>query len=91
MIELASSASTYIQNTYNTMNFDGSSMPVLPDIISNLWSNDDTVDNIVMQYEADSTYSKIDAYVNANVKSGSVNGTLVATHDGQGTVTIGVG
>ena len=31
-----------------------------------------------------------DEYVNANVKGGSV-GTLVATHDGLGHVTIGLG
>ena len=91
MLELASSASTYVQNEYSSMTFDGSTMPVLPDIISNLWSNDDTVANIVMSYEADTTYTKIDDYVNTNVKSGSSNGTLVAIHDGNGTVTLGIG
>ena len=66
-------------------------MPVLPATISNLWANDDTVANIEMQYEADTVYSKVDAYAEANLKAGQVKGTLVATHDGLGTVTIGVG
>lgn len=84
MLEIAESASAYVQNTYSTMNFDGSQMPILPDMISNLWANDDLVANIVMTYESDSTYAKIDDYVHTNLKSGQ----LVATHDGNGTVTI---
>ena len=91
MLEVGSSASTFVLNTYNSMTFDGSTMPVLPATISNLWANDDTVANIEMQYEADTVYSKVDAYAEANLKAGQVKGTLVATHDGLGTVTIGVG
>lgn len=91
MLEVGSAASTFVMNDYSTMLFIGSTMPVLPDIISNLWANDDTIENIVMSYEADATYTKIDNYVNANVRSGNVNGTLVATHDGLGNVVIGLG
>lgn len=91
MLEVGSAASTFVMNEYDTMLFNGTTMPVLPDIISNLWANDDTIDNIVMSYEADATYTKIDDYVNTNVRSGNVNGTLVATDDGLGNVTIGVG
>ena len=91
MLEVGSAASTFVMNDYSTMLFTGASMPVLPDIISNLWANDDTIENIVMSYEADATYTKIDNYVNTNVRSGNVNGTLVATHDGIKTVSIGLG
>ncbi len=89
-LELASSASAFVINSYSTMTFDGSSMPVLPAAISNLWANDDAVANIEMQYEADTVLGKIDDYVNTNVKGTIVNGTLIATHDGLGTVTIGL-
>ncbi|WP_458397881.1 hypothetical protein [Anaerotignum sp.] len=90
-LEIASSASAFVINTYSTMTFDGSSMPVLPASISNLWANDDAVANIEMQYEADTVIARIDDYVTANVQGNAVNGTLIATHDGLGTVTIGLG
>lgn len=91
MLEVGSAASTYVMNEYDSMLYTGATMPVLPDIISNLWANDDTIENIVMTYEADSTYTKIDDYVNTNVRSGTGSGNLVATSDGLGNVTIGVG
>ena len=91
MLEVGSAASTFVMNEYDSMLYTGATMPVLPDIISNLWANDDTIANIVMEYEADTTYSKIDNYVNANVRSGTGNGNLVATHDGHGNVVIGMG
>lgn len=91
MLEVGSAASTYVINSYTSMVYTGASMPVLPDIISNLWANDDTIANIVMSYEADTTYTKIDDYVNNNVRSGNASkGTLVATEDGLGNVTISV-
>ena len=90
-IELSSSASSFVMNTYNSMTFDGSTMPVLPAAISNVWSNDDEVANISMSYEADTVVSKIDDYVNANVKGTSVTGSLIAKHNGIGTVMIGLG
>lgn len=89
-LELASSASAFVINSYTSMDFDGTSMPVLTESISNLWANDAAVANIEMQYEADTVLTKVDEYVNENVKGTIVNGTLVATHDGLGTVTIGL-
>lgn len=90
MLELADSASTFVMNTYTSMTYDGTTMPVLPAAISNVWANDDIVANIVMQYESDTVMNKIDNYANANLKSQS--GTvLVASHDGLKTVTIGIG
>ena len=91
MLELGSSASAFVLNTYSSMTFDGTAMPVLPDAISNLWANDDVVANIAMSYEADSVLSKIDAYAKENISSGSATGTLVAAHDGVGTVMLSVG
>lgn len=89
-LEIASSASAFTNNEYSTMTFNGTSMPVLPATISNLWANDADVVNIEMQYEADTVLAKVDEYVNENVKGTIVNGTLIATHDGLGTVTIGL-
>lgn len=89
MLELSDTASAFVNNTYSTMNFNGSVMPVLPDAISNVWSNDDLVANIVMEYEADTVLTKIDDYVSANVNTGSAG--ITATHDGAGTVTISLG
>lgn len=90
-LELADAASAFVMNTYTSLTFDGSVMPVLPASISNLWANDDLVANIVMQYEADTVMRKIDEYVTANVASGTQGGALIATHDGVGTVTLGLG
>lgn len=90
-IELSASASAFVMNTYDSMTFDGSEMPVLPAVISNLWSNDDTVANITMEYEADSVMTRLDRYATENIANPSLNGTLVASHDGNGTVIIGLG
>lgn len=91
MLELSENASAFVMNTYNSLTYDGTVMPVLPAAISNLWANDDTVANIVMEYQADAVTRKVDDYVTANLPSGSASGTLIATHDGLGTVTIGLG
>ncbi len=90
-IELSNSASAFVKNTYSTMTFNGSVMPVLPAAISNLWSNDDVVANITMEYEADSVMTRLNRYASENIANPSLNGTLVATHDGNGTVMIGLG
>ncbi len=90
-LELASTSSTFANNTYTSMTYDGTTMPELPAAISNLWANDDTVANISMQYEADVVAGKIDDYVNDNLKGAAVSGVLVVTHDGIGTATIGIG
>jgi hypothetical protein len=87
MLELSDTASAFVINTYDSMSFNGSVMPVLPDSISNIWSTDDLVANIVMEYEADTVMSKINDYANANLHMTSVS----VSHDGNGTVTIGLG
>lgn len=88
MLELSASASAFAMNTYTSLNYDGTVMPVLPDAISNLWSNTDTITNIVMQYEADTVVKKVDTYVNANISPKTQN-VLMAKYDGVGTVEIG--
>lgn len=90
-LEMNYVATTFVMNIYNTLNYDGSVLPVLPDYISNLWSTDDDVANMVMEYEADLMVEKIDDYVNANVQPRATNGTLIATYNGEGTVMIAVG
>lgn len=90
-IELSNSASAFVMNTYNSITFDGSVMPVLPAAIANVWSNDDAVANISMSYDADTVLSKVNAYANENIANPSLNGSLVATHNGIGTVIIGLG
>jgi hypothetical protein len=90
MLELSDTASAFVNNTYSTMNFNGSVMPVLPAAISNVWSNDDYVVNIVMEYEADTVLTKIDDYMSANLNANS-GAILSVSHDGNGTVMIGLG
>ena len=91
MLELANSASAFAKNRYESINFDGTVMPELPAAISNLWANDDAVANIAMSYEADTVLSKIDEYATENLAQSSASGTLVAEHDGVGTVMLSVG
>lgn len=90
-LECSSWASSFTINEYSEITFTGSNYPTLPDIISNLWSNDDSVANISMTYDADSTYAKINNFVDENMKSSAVNGQLVAISDGLGNITIGLG
>ena len=89
-LEIANSASAFVLNEYTEITYDGTVMPVLPDAISNIWSNTDDVVNIDVSYMADTVVGKIDEYVNLNVKSAALNGKLIATHDGLGTVTLGM-
>ena len=88
-LEVGSTASAFVMNSYSSMTYDGSVMPVLPDAISNVWSTDSNVSSMTMEYEADSELTKIDEYINSNLKN--INGILVACSDGHGTVSIGVG
>ena len=91
MLELADSASAYVKNEFSSATYDGTVLPVLPDVISNVWSSSDTVASLTMEYDADSVYAKIDAYARENLGSGgSGGGSLVATYDGSGTVTLGL-
>lgn len=90
-LEVGSTSSSFANNVYSSMTYDGSVMPELPAAISNLWANDDTVANIQIQYEADVVAGKIDEYANENLKGNATIGTLVVTHDGIGTASIGIG
>lgn len=73
-LELADTASKFVNNSYTSILFDGSAMPVLPAAISNVWANDDVVANIVMEYEADTVLNKIDGYASNNISSEIVYG-----------------
>lgn len=64
MIELSDTASSFMPNTYASMTYDGTVMPVLPSPICNIWSNDDLVNNIVIAYAQDATMAKIDEFQN---------------------------
>jgi hypothetical protein len=90
-LELSNSASAFVMNTYNSFTFDGTVMPVLPAAISNIWSNDDAVANITMEYASDTVLAKVNSYANENIANPSLHGSLVATHNGIGTVIIGLG
>lgn len=59
MVEVSDMASPFVMNTYSSMTYNGSTMPVLPDSISNVWSNLNTVDNIVMEYWNDPVMARI--------------------------------
>ena len=65
-LEVGDLATQYVMNSYEQILFDGSEMPILPDIISNIWANDASVANLVMTYEADTVYTKINSYVRNN-------------------------
>ena len=58
-IELSDIATPFVKNTYSAASFDGSTMPVLPDAISNVWSNDDSVANLIMEYWNDPVLAKV--------------------------------
>lgn len=88
MLELSDTASAFVMNTYSAMSFNGSVMPVLPDTISNVWSTNDLVENIVMEYTADTVMTKISEYARSN--NAAVSG-VSATSDGNGTVSISLG
>lgn len=89
MLELSDTASAFVMNTYRSMTYNGTVMPVLPDTICNLWSTSDIVDNIVLEYTADTVMTKVNDYVQKNISTN--NSGISATHDGAGTVTISLG
>lgn len=64
MLEVGNQASTFIMNEYQSMLFNGTTMPVLPDQVSNLWANDDLVADMTMEYEADTVLAKISNTLN---------------------------
>lgn len=52
-IELAGTASSFVNNSYTAITYTGSNLPTLPATISNIWSNDDTVAILEMSYIQD--------------------------------------
>ena len=88
-IEFGSVATAFVMNAYTSMTFDGTSMPVLPAEISNVWSNSDSVSEIEMDYESDVVAAAVDEYVRNNMQSNVVE--MSVSHDGNGTVMLGVG
>lgn len=61
-LEVGDMASTYIANSYETMTFDGTTMPDIPDTIANIYALDASVEDIMMEYEGDLIRSKANAY-----------------------------
>jgi len=59
MLELADSASAFANNVFNSMTYNGSTMPTLPDSISNIWSTNANVDNIIMEYWNDPVLAQV--------------------------------
>ena len=88
MLEIGSTASAFVNNTYTEINFDGSVMPVLPAAICNVWSNDDVVASMTMQYEADTVLGKVDDYANENLHVALTAASVAAQHDGARTVSL---
>lgn len=88
MLEIAATASAFVNNTYSEITFDGTTMPVLPAAICNVWANDDVVTNMVMEYEADTVLGKVDDYANDNLHVSMNAASVVAQHDGARTVSL---
>lgn len=59
MIEVSDEASEFVLNSYEVTNYNGTRMPVLPAAISNVWSNNSNVANIVMEYWNDPYMARI--------------------------------
>lgn len=59
MIELSDKPSAFTNNVYSQITYNGLIMPVLPDSICNIWSNDDTVANIIIEYSNDQILAKL--------------------------------
>lgn len=89
-LEVNSYATSFVINEYESIDFDGSEMPVLPDLISNLWCNDDTVSNIEMSYTANTVMTAIDSYMGENFRIELPTGNLISQWDGVYTVSLGM-
>ena len=61
-LEVAGAATAFENNIYNEITYPSGSMPTLPDTISNVYSNDDTVATIEMTYVQDVTSALKKAY-----------------------------
>lgn len=89
-LELSDYATTFALNTYSSMTYDGTVMPVLPAAVSNVWSTDNNVASLTMEYEADTELAKIYDYVSENMVNMPSGSTIVALYDGVGGVSIGI-
>ena len=49
-IEVGTSATDFLANTYSTFIYDGVVMPVLTDTIDNVWTNDDEASDLLLVY-----------------------------------------
>ena len=90
-LEVGRFATAFVLNEYEEITYDGTNLPELPDAISNLWSNTSSVTSMTMEYEGDIIEGKIAEYIAQNMLGSNVNGVLVATYDGVGTVSLGIG
>lgn len=52
-IEVAGAATAFVKNSYTQITYNGNNLPTLPATTSNVWSNDDTVETLVMTYYQD--------------------------------------
>lgn len=59
MLELSDSASAFVNNVFNSMTYTGATKPTLPDSISNVWSTNASVDNIIMEYWNDPVLAQV--------------------------------
>lgn len=91
-IELAGSASSFAKNTYTAITYTGSNLPTLPASTANLWSNDDTVSVLEMEYYTDTASGLQEAdektatlsmvKVDSNLGLDEANKTVVTDSDG---------
>lgn len=49
-IEVGNTATDFVANTYSTFTYDGETVPILTDTLDNIWSNDDTVSDLLLVY-----------------------------------------
>lgn len=88
-LEVAGAATSFENNVYNAITYPSGAMPTLPDTISNVYSNDDTVATIEMTYVQDVTSALKKAYErisNLEAQMADLNSEtiLVASDSGSG-------
>lgn len=86
MIELSDQASAFTDNVYNLITFTGDNFPLLPSSISNIWSNNDSVDNIIIEYVNDPVLAKLnqlETEINVSYDAASENITFTAATRGK--------
>lgn len=88
-LEVAGAATSFENNVYNAITYPSGTMPTLPDTISNVYSNDDTVATIEMTYVQDVTSALKKAYErisNLEAQMADLNSEtiLVASDSGSG-------